>query len=43
MTKGEPDLQRARTIFLKMFQDGTIGRISLETPELLDSQTDETS
>ncbi|HPF17633.1 MAG TPA: ribosome biogenesis GTPase YlqF [Thermotogota bacterium] len=35
LTKGEPDIQRARTIFLKMFQDGTIGRISLETPEQL--------
>src|SRR6056297_1824823 len=31
LAKGEPDLQRARTIILKMFQDGTIGRISLES------------
>ena len=41
LTKGEPDIQRARTIFLKMFQDGTIGHISLETPELLDEQKNE--
>src|SRR6056297_1939922 len=40
LTKGEPDIQRARTIFLKIFQDGTIGRISLETPELLTSESE---
>ncbi|MDN5359324.1 MAG: ribosome biosis GTPase [Thermotogaceae bacterium] len=39
LAKGEFDIQRARTIFLKMFQDGTIGKISLETPDLLLSET----
>lgn len=41
LAKGEPDIQRARTIFLKIFQDGTIGKISLENPELLMSQSEE--
>jgi len=41
LAKGEPDIQRARTIILKMFQDGTIGKISLETPELLLSESKE--
>src|SRR6056297_642145 len=41
LAKGEPDLQRARTIILKMFQDGTIGRISLENPEILLSEIKE--
>src|SRR6056297_1372387 len=38
LAKGEPDIQRARTIILKMFQDGIVGRICLETPELLLSE-----
>ncbi len=39
LAKGESDIQRARTIILKMFQDGAIGKISLETPDLLLSET----
>ncbi|MFW6262486.1 MAG: ribosome biogenesis GTPase YlqF [Thermotogota bacterium] len=41
LTKGEPDIQRARNIILKQFQDGTIGKISLETPDLLLSESGE--
>jgi ribosome biogenesis GTPase A len=35
---GEYDLSRARDLTLKAFQDGTIGKFSLETPELLEEE-----
>jgi ribosome biogenesis GTPase A len=30
---GEPDLERASMLLLQDYRDGTLGRISLETPE----------
>ena len=35
---GEPDLEKAAMIFLTEFRGGKLGRISLETPDMLESQ-----
>ena len=38
---GQVDLNKASTLFLNEFRSGTLGRISLETPSMMESELDE--